>query len=281
MDGKVDQSAHVPPESDPRLASLPGSQWSDLRWLVLLVLMVLGLRAWQLTHTEVISRDSIGFIRIAWQMEQGPLLDAVRASPHHPGYPISILVVSWPVRWFASGNLAELMQLSGQLATALASLLLVFPMYFLGRELAGRRVAFWGTLLFQCLPASGQLMGDALGEPLFLLFATTGLYFAMRGLSTGSALSFSLCGLASGLAYLTRPEGALIALATGLVLLGAQAWRASRKPWGQVWKCGGALAASALVLALPFMAVIGGPTTKLTGKKLLQWGSNASSAQSP
>jgi hypothetical protein len=260
-------SAH---EEDHRLAALPGEKWGDLPWLALLVLLTLGLRCWQVATTEVVSRDSLGFIRIAWQLGHDPWPEVVRTSPHHPGYPASILLASWPVRAFHPGTVAESMQFSAQLAAALASILLVFPTYFLGKELLGRRVGFWGALLLQCLPDSGRLMGDGLSEPLFLFFAVSGLYLGFRALRTGSVPSFALCGFATGLAYLTRPEGALVGVATGLVLLGMQAVRAWRLPWKRWLKGGLALSASALILAGPFMAHIGGPTTKLSGKKLLE-----------
>ena len=42
---------------------------SSLVLVALLALFAVGLRGWQLTHTEVAARDSIGFIRHAWQWE--------------------------------------------------------------------------------------------------------------------------------------------------------------------------------------------------------------------
>ena len=41
---------------------------------------------------------------------------------------------------------------SAQLVSALASVLLLVPMFYLGREVFERRIAFWSCLLFQCLP---------------------------------------------------------------------------------------------------------------------------------
>src|SRR5438105_1176908 len=67
--GGPTEEAGPPPEV--RL-DLPGAGWSDWRWLALLLALVAGLRAWQLTHTEVASRDSIGYIRYAWRLENEP-----------------------------------------------------------------------------------------------------------------------------------------------------------------------------------------------------------------
>src|SRR5262249_41225516 len=64
-------------------------------------------------------------------------------------------------------------------------------------------------------------------------------------LHSRSPVWFVLCGLSGGLAYLTRPEGALTVAATGLVLLALQAARGWRPPWGNVLLCGGSLAVGA------------------------------------
>jgi 4-amino-4-deoxy-L-arabinose transferase-like glycosyltransferase len=161
------------------------------------------------------------------------------------------------------------MQLSAQLTSALAGILLVVPMFFLGRQLFDGRVAFWGTLLFQCLPASGRLMADGLSEPLFLLLATSSLALAAHSLRTGSVLGLGLCGLFGGLAYLTRPEGALIPLMTGVVLVAMQALRPWRRPWGTFLLGGASLSAATLVVAVPFMLLIGGVTVKPAGHEIM------------
>ena len=54
-------------------------------------------------------------------------------------------------------------------ASGIASVLLVIPMFYLGKELFNRSVAFWATALFQCHPQAGQALSDGLSEGLFLL----------------------------------------------------------------------------------------------------------------
>ena len=114
---------------------------------------------------------------------------------------------------------------------ALAGVLLVVPMFYLGRELFNRRLGFWAALLVQCLPVSGREMADGLSEPLFLLASAAALVFACRALRLGSAAAFALAGLCSGLAYLVRRRRRSIAAMTGLVLLGMQAVPRRRRPW--------------------------------------------------
>lgn len=167
------------------------------------------MRLWQVVHTEVTSRDSIGFIRYAWQLQhQEDPFAVVRGAEQHPGYPLMVLAASWPVRLFHPGPDSVAMQLSAQIASSLASVLLVIPLFLLGRDLFNRSVAFWATLLIQTLPATGELLADGLSESTFLLFAVTGWWAGLRALRGSRPGWYFLCGVSGTLAYLTRPEGA-------------------------------------------------------------------------
>src|SRR4051794_27336408 len=104
--------------------------WPDARWLVLLLALTVALRVWLLCHTEVAARDSIGFIRYALQFESQPWDQVVKRNHQHPGYPLTILAVSGPVRQYVAAPDAVRMQLSAQLASNLASVLLIFPMFY-------------------------------------------------------------------------------------------------------------------------------------------------------
>lgn len=241
----------------------------DLRCLVILVGLVAAIRAWQITHTEVASRDSISYIRIAWQLEHGPWLQVLPSSPQHPGYPLAVFAMSLPLRRFFPDDLPYAWQISAQLVSALASVLLLIPMYYFGREVFDRRITFWSCLLFQCLPASGKIMSDGLSDPLFLLFACSALWLASVALRRHAWWLFALTGLAGGLAYLTRPEGALIIAAAGLVLLGMQFTQRWRQPWRKVLLQGSTLSLATLAVTLPYMFVIGGLTVKNTPNILM------------
>ncbi len=241
---------------------------ADFTCVLVLAAVATGIRAWQLSHTTVASRDSIGYVRIAWRLEHGDWKKVVPHAAQHPLYPAALLAVSWPVRHFLPDDLPLAMQFSAQLTTAIAGVLLVVPMFLLGRELFDRRVGFFATLLFQCLPSGGRVLGDGLSEGVFLLFAAWALYLAARALRGRSAVPFALAGAASGLAYLTRPEGLLVAAATGLVLVAAQAVAAWRRPWRAVVGCGVALTVATVVVAGPYVALIRGLTVKQAANRV-------------
>src|SRR5207244_1465997 len=115
MEGLAGQSPKRGDETDP-----PG-RWRDLGLLALLLVAAIGMHAWLLCHTEVAARDSIGFIRYALTLQHEGWNAALKGNHQHPGYPLSVLAVSWPLRAFATGTEPEVMRLCAQLATAIAA----------------------------------------------------------------------------------------------------------------------------------------------------------------
>ncbi len=261
---EADRPAFTPPEQPPRPA------WrKDLSRLLVLLLLAASIRAWLIRHTEVTARDGVGFMRYAWNLGSRPWPEVLRANPHPPLYPLTILAVSLPVRrWTALDDTAA-MQLSAQLASALAGVLLVFPTYYLGKGLFGRGVGFWAAALFQCLPAGGRALSDALSEGVFLLLAAVALLLAYHALRNYSRFLFGLCGACAALAYLTRPEGILVIGAVGVVLAGMQLSRA-RRPWRQALSAGVSLTAAAVLVGSPYVVVIRHITNKTTPREVLR-----------
>jgi hypothetical protein len=155
-------------------------------WAIGLLLMLAGLvHGWLFTHTEVAARDCIGFIRYAWRLEHQPLADVMRTSEVHPGYPVAIHLTKRIVALFYHQSEPSLMERTAQVVSCVMGLLLVVPMFFLGRELFSARVGFWAALLFQCLPASGRVLSDGLSEATFFFFFAMSAWQGVRGLRNG------------------------------------------------------------------------------------------------
>ncbi len=256
---------------EPRLPApaLPGASWSDRRWLMLLVAATLALRLVQVSNTELTTRDSIAFIRAAWRLEHEPWGEVIRGEAHHPGYAFTVWLVARPVRAFMT-DLPQAMQRSAQVASALASILLAVAMFALGKHLFDARVGFWAALLFQVLPSSGRLMADGLSEPLFLLLVTAALICAARALEGGRVGWFALCGLLTGLAYLTRTEGLLILPVLLVVLIGLQWSRSWRRTRLALCRDGLAVTSACAVVAVPFMLHIGAVSLKASYRDMLK-----------
>jgi hypothetical protein len=143
-------------------------------------------------------------------------------------------------------------------------------MFFLGKELFDRRVGFWAAVIFQCLPVGARVMSDALSESLFLLISTTGLLLALRAFRNDSTIGFVGCGLCAGLAYLTRPEGVLIAVAIGVVLIGRRLFVQRQKGWPETAKQMAGLAVATALVAGPYIVIIQGFSNKTTTRDLLK-----------
>ena len=121
--------------------------WTDAGLVALLLLLAGGVHAWLVTNTTVAARDSIGYIRFALHLESHPWSEVLQKADQHPGYPLVVMLTSWPIRHFL-GTTAQTMALSAQLASAIAGTLLVIPMFFLGRLLFDRKTGFWAALIF-------------------------------------------------------------------------------------------------------------------------------------
>ncbi len=244
-------------------------------WLLIGVLfaLVLPLRLWLLCNTEVTARDSIGYIRYALEFERKPWREVLEGNHQHPGYPVLVLLMSQPVRAFDNQDGAttpENMELSAQLVNLIASLLLILPMYLLGRQFFDSTVSFGGALLYQYLPISAQLLSDGVSEPIYLVFLVSGLLQMVHAVRERSAWRSQLCGLFAGLAYLTRPEGALILPAFAGVLIARQfraAWRCS---WRQFLACGASTAVCAALVGSVYVIATGHLSMKPTYRCIVE-----------
>jgi hypothetical protein len=237
----------------------------DLLALLVLCVLAVALRCWLISHTQVAARDSIGFIRYAIDLERLPWTKVLREQSQMPLFPLLTLVTSVPVRAASGGMTCDAMVLSAQLANSFAGVLLVFPLYFLGQMYFGRWVGFATAAIFQCWPVCLHATTDGLSEGPFLLFVATAFWSAACGFRTPSAWRFGLVGLFTGAAYLTRPEGGEVAIATGLVIVG-HGFRA----WG--WKAGttrlAVIGAGLAIFVAPYVATTGNLSNKPTSRAI-------------
>jgi hypothetical protein len=243
----------------------------DLMWLAALLVLAAGLRGWLLFHTEVPARDTIGYIRYALAFESQDWITVLRNNHQHPGYPLSILAVSSPVRILLgeSQPQPETMTFCACLASNLAAVLLVIPMYFLGKLIFHRAAGVGAAALFQCLPVSAHILSDGLSEALFLFCAACALAFAALALESRRPWHFVLCGCCCGFAYLTRPEGALLIVATGIVLV-LLSWLTRRGlPARQLARCMGGLLLPAIMIGSPYVLATGHLTNKPSAQEIL------------
>jgi 4-amino-4-deoxy-L-arabinose transferase-like glycosyltransferase len=137
-----------------------------------------------------------------------------------PLFPIVLGVLHWIVGdWEAVSRVAYVI-FGG---------LLPLPVYWLAREMHGRRVALPASLLVAILPAftSGILFAGTMSEPLYLFCLFWGLHHVFIALRDLGLKSCFLGGALLSLAYLARPEGEVFFVVSLVCLCAVLAWRRS------------------------------------------------------
>lgn len=262
----------------PRPVTDPGDRWR----LLALVLLSVAVHAWLVFNTAVTAKDSIRFARHAlalWKPNQDKppgapdrtFPDVLRAEADPPGYPLALAALYFPVKaaWAEPhSTVMDRALLAGQLASSLAAVLTVFPLYWLGRLLFSKWVGFGAAAVFQCLPVYARESSDAISDGLYLFFVATALLLVARGVKAPTVGRFLLGGLAVGLGFLVRPEGLLILMPCmavvplGLGLVGRWTGKTTAA-------CLTALAVGVAIPAAPYVAVIGRLTNKPTMRGLI------------
>jgi hypothetical protein len=162
-------------------------------------------------------------------------------------------------------SLAERALLAAQYVNATAAVLLVVPMYLLGRMVFGGCISAIAVLLFQTLPTPAHLTSDGLSEGLYLLIICTALATGVWAVRRPTVGRFLLTGWLIGLAYLVRPEGLL--LLVPLAAVTATVWRGRPGRARLGWLV--ATITGVTLVGLPYMLLIGQLTNKPTGKHLI------------
>lgn len=257
--------------------------------IVALIVLAIGVHGWLFSRTTVNARDGLSFTRLALQLEkpsrikssalESPtIVDVLKRAEQAPGYPLAMLAISKIVRAanpvtaesenLKNAELGERMLLSGQIANCLAAVLLVVPMYLLGRMIGGKFVGFAGAAFFQVLPVAAHVTSDTLSEGCYLLGVSSALWLGCRGLRRSGIGNFLVAGGIAGMTYLVRPEGLLVVLAIGAVT----AWQGMSKAWSwsRVAGCLAALAVGVSLIAGPYMMMNGRITNKPSGTEMLK-----------
>ena len=246
----------------------------DYLRLAALVVVAVGVHAWLVSHTALTARDSLGFARQALCFENPSFappnedgrpkntLDHIRAAEHPPGYPLAVWAADAALQHVSGRPAPDRVLFACQVANALAAVLLVVPTYLIGRMLFSRNVGFAAALLFQVLPVPARITSDGLTEGVYLLAASVAILLAVQAVRLPRISGFLLCGLATGAAYLVRPEGLMIAAGPGAVAL----WFGLTRAWprGAAFGRVAALFVGVALVAVPYMAVIGKLSNKPT-----------------
>lgn len=209
--------------------------------LAILLLISLLLSTYLFFHTYVIALDgAFQYIPLAKTFASGAFREALGTTGQQPLYPLLMALFSW----FTSD-----MELAGRLVSYLSGILVIFPVYYLGKRLVKQKVAFLSTLLLVLHPYIRRFSADVLKESTYLLFLAIALWFTWRAIQRQEKFCFLFVPVWSLLAYLVRPDGAEIFLVTFLYVLLINPFQNPRERWIAV----SLLSLSAFLLAFPYL----------------------------
>lgn len=233
-------------------------------------LLMIGVAAflyWATHHAEVSIADGLRCIRQAQRIDRGDLAGGLLRAIDHPLHPLAIAAAHetldpepGPFGW----------QTAAQVASVLALVLAVVPVYLLARALYDDDVtATLAVLLVTAGPIVTDVAVNVASETTFLLFWAWGLWAAVRFLREG-AFGWLVPAVGFGaLAYLTRPEGLLLHLALVVTVVLLPLGPGTHILWRRWWAALGVLVLAPAVLVGPYVAAKGGLGTRPAVARLI------------
>jgi 4-amino-4-deoxy-L-arabinose transferase-like glycosyltransferase len=172
------------------------------------VVAAAALRAyWAVHHGAVLEGNGCEYARIAENLSRHWAYVGLFEGPElmfPPFYPVLLALGSFTV-----GSVDQ----AARLIPVMAGVLLVPAAFMLGRVLYGPRVGLIFAALVALHPLLIDLSSTAYSEGVYLPLMLGGLYWGLLGLKSGQRRPIVLCGVAFGLACVTRPEAFFYPLA--------------------------------------------------------------------
>lgn len=229
------------------ISKAPGApEQRDRWWPLALVLMALGLRIALALLPRAIRWDEPDYLWLGKSLLTGGGYTIVGVPELH--YTPLLPILSGAV-YVLTGD----PELGTAVWFVLLGALTVLPVYGLARRIYGRPVARLAGILVALFPAlsSAQLYWGTMTEPLFIFWVYCALWAVMVALDERKWWAYAMAGALMSLAYLSRPEGIVWALALGAFLV--LVWIRRRRLWR--WRTLGQAAAYVallVALALPY-----------------------------
>jgi 4-amino-4-deoxy-L-arabinose transferase-like glycosyltransferase len=98
-------------------------------------------------------------------------------------------------------------ELAGKLVSSFFGILIIFPVYFLGKRIFDEKIAFLSSIFLVIHPYLRRFSADVLKESTYLFFLGTAIWYAWRTIHNEKGYPFLFIPLFSVLAYLVRPDG--------------------------------------------------------------------------
>ncbi len=209
--------------------------------LAILLLIALLLSIYLFFRTYVISSDGASqYIPMAKVFASGFFKDAIRFGGQQPLYSFLIALISPLVSDF---------EVAGKLISSFFGILVIFPVYFLGKQIFDRKTAFLSAFFLAIHPYIRRFSGDVLKESTYLFFLATAIWFTLRTFQREKIYPYLFIPLFSTLAYLVRPDGIEILLVVFFYILFIKKFNPPEKKWTVILL----LLLSSVILFLPYL----------------------------
>lgn len=205
----------------------------------ILLLISLLLSTYLFFYTYIISLDgAFQYIPIAKDFVLGFYGKAFG----HNQQPLYSFIIAFVYRWVNDFELA------GKLVSTFFGILIIFPVYFLGKRIFDQKIAFYSALFLAIHPYIRRFSADVLKESTYLFFLASAIGFAWRTIQGEKRHLYLFIPLLSALAYLVRPDGVEILIAVSLYVF----FKKYNRP-GDRWKVISLLVLSSFILFLPYL----------------------------
>ena len=191
--------------------------------LTILILVSLLLTIYLFSRTYVISLDGVSqYIPMAKVFASGFFKDAVRFTGQQPLYSFLIALLSRLVPDF---------EIAGKLISSFFGIMVIFPVYFLGKRIFDRKVAFLSVFLLVIHPYVRRFSADVLKESLYLFLLAASIWFSLRTFEKEKIYPYIFIPFLSAMAYLIRPDGVEILLVVFFYILFVKKFSAPGRKW--------------------------------------------------
>jgi hypothetical protein len=166
--------------------------------LSILLLVSVLLSTYLFLRTYVISIDgAIQYIPIAKDF----VLGFFRKALSHNQQPLYSFIIAFVSQWVSDFEVA------GKLVSSFFGVLIILPVYFLGKRIFDQKIAFFSALFLTIHPYIRRFSADVLKESTYLFFLATTIWFSWRTIQSEKRYPYLFIPLFSVIAYLVRPDG--------------------------------------------------------------------------
>ncbi|MCD6174189.1 MAG: glycosyltransferase family 39 protein [Planctomycetes bacterium] len=218
--------------------------------LTFLIALCLGIGIYKIAVLACVSNDSVTFMQFAQGLKTSPG-STIKSCDQHPGYPAIICASEWVLGKLGYNQTLGQRIITAQAATLVCRTITICFLYSIFRFFGNKKAALVSTTLVMLIPAYANNGSEVLSDWPNLMLMAMALFFCLRGLRNTNHLCFLTAGLASGLAYWIRPEGAVFVAVLGLYTLFHTVGNSANRL--KLWACLGAMIIAAGLIAGPYM----------------------------